>query len=145
MIHLRPATPDDSEFLYQLKKQTLKRYIKETWGWDEEIQRPFHQKIFISQKYSIIQKSGKDIGCLSVEEQSEKIILNIIEIHPKYQNKGIGSSLIRNLIRKGLYDKKPIELQVLKMNQRALKLYKTLGFTLRGETETHYQMVHQVE
>jgi ribosomal protein S18 acetylase RimI-like enzyme len=145
MIHLRTATPDDSEFLYQLKKQTVKRYIKEIWGWNEEFQRSFHQKNFDSQKYSIIQKDGKDIGCLSVEEQSDKLFLNIIEIKPNYQNKGIGSLLIRDLIRRGSQEKKFIELQVLKVNQRAFKLYKTLGFTLRGETETHYLMEHHVE
>lgn len=142
MIHFRPVTQNDSEFLFQLKKQTLKEYITLTWGWDEEVQRDFHQKNFKPEKYRIIQEDGQDIGCLSVEEHSDKFILNIIEITPKYQNKGIGSLLIRDLINEGIQKKKYVELQVLKVNQKALRLYKSLGFILKGETDTHYQMVY---
>jgi ribosomal protein S18 acetylase RimI-like enzyme len=142
MIYLRPATPDDSEFVYNLKKQTLKQYITETWGWDEKVQRSYHKKRFEPAKYQIIQIDGENIGCVSIEEQSNKIILNIIDITPDYQNKGIGSKLIRGLIKKGLQENKTIELQVLKVNQRAFNLYTSLGFTLRDETETHYHMVY---
>jgi len=143
MIHLRLATPDDSEFLYNLKKQTLKEYITQIWGWNEKDQRDYYKKIFEPDKYHIIQQNGEDIGCLSIEEQHNKIMLNIIEITPEYQNKGIGSKLIRDLIKKGSQENKTIELQVFKVNQRAFKLYRTLGFKLVNETETHYQMIFQ--
>jgi len=142
MIHFRPATPDDSEFLYNLKKKTLKEYIKQTWGWDEEVQRSYHKKNFESKKFQIIQEDGEDIGCISIEEQSQKFILSIIEISPDSQNKGIGSKLIRDLIDQGLQKKKTIELQVLKVNQRAFNLYQSLGFALRDENQTHYQMIY---
>ncbi|MFX1286481.1 MAG: GNAT family N-acetyltransferase [Promethearchaeota archaeon] len=142
MIHFRPATQDDSEFLFQLKKQTLKEYITIIWGWDEEVQRNFHQKNFKPEKYCIIQEDGQDIGCFSVEEHPDKFFLNIIEIIPKYQNKRIGSSLIRDLINKGLQEKKNVELQVFKVNQKAFGLYKSLGFILKSETDTHYQMIY---
>ncbi|MHA1941858.1 MAG: N-acetyltransferase family protein [Candidatus Hodarchaeales archaeon] len=142
MIHLRPATPDDSEYLYNLKKRTLREYIEQTWGWDEEVQRNYHKMNFESNKYQIIQEDGENIGCISIEEQSYKFILNIIEITPDYQNKGIGGKLIRNLIDKGLQEKKTVELQVLKVNQRAFNLYKSLGFTLKEENQTHFHMSH---
>ena len=141
MIYLRTATPDDSEFLYNLKKQTLKEYITQIWGWDEKDQRVYHKKNFEAEKYYIIQQNGEDIGCISIEEQHSKIMLNIIEISPEYQNKGIGSKLICDLIKKGSQENKTIELQVFKVNQRAFKLYKKLGFQLVAETETHYQMI----
>lgn len=143
MIHLRLATLDDSEFLYNLKKQTLKEYITQIWGWDKKDQLIYHKKNFEPEKYHIIQQKGEDIGCISIEEQYNKIILNIIEISPKYQNKGIGSKLIRDLIKRGSQENKTIELQVFKVNQRAFKLYKKLGFKLLAETETHYQMIFQ--
>ena len=116
MIHLRPATPEDSEFLYNLKKQTLKQYITKIWGWDEKDQRNYHKTNFKPEKYHIIQQNGEDIGCISIEEQSNKIMLNIIEIAPEHQNKGIGSKLIRDLIEKGLQENKAVELRVLKVN-----------------------------
>ena len=121
MIQSRPATPEDSEFLYNLKKITLKEYIEQVWGWDEKFQRNLHQKRFDSEKYRIIQDKGKDIGCLSVEKHPDKLFLSIIKILPGYQNKGIGSSLIRNLIQKGIQEEKNVELQVLKVNRKAIK------------------------
>jgi ribosomal protein S18 acetylase RimI-like enzyme len=142
MINFRPATPDDSEYLYNLKKKTLREYIMETWGWDEEVQRNFHKKSFEPEKYQIIQEEGKDIGCISIEEKSNKYLLNIIEIASDYQNKGIGGKLIRDLIDRGKQEKKTIELQVLKVNHRALNLYKSLGFTLKEKTQTHYQVIY---
>lgn len=143
MIHLRLATPDDSEFLFNLKKQTLKEYITQIWGWDEKDQHDYHKKNFEPEKYRIIQQNGEDIGCISIEEHHNKIMLNIIEIVPEYQNKGIGSKLIRDLIKRGSQENKTVELQVFKVNQRAFKLYRTLGFKLVNETETHYQMTYQ--
>ncbi len=142
MIQSRPATPKDSEFLYNLKEITLKEYVKQIWGWDERFQRNLHQKRFDPDKYRIIQDKGKDIGCISVETHPDKLFLSIIEILPDYQNKGIGRSLIRNLIQKGIQEEKNVELTVLKVNQKAIKLYQSLGFTLIGETQTHYQMIH---
>jgi ribosomal protein S18 acetylase RimI-like enzyme len=142
MIHFRLATPDDSEYIYNLKKKTLKEYIQQTWGWDEDVQRAYHKKNFEPKKLQIIQEDGNDIGCISIEEEPGKFILSIIEITPAYQNKGIGSKLIRDLLEQGSQEKKTIELQVLKANHRAFRLYKSLGFTLKAETSTHYQMIY---
>ena len=144
MINFRTATPEDSEYLYNLKKKTLGEYIKETWGWDEKIQCNYHEDCFEPEKYQIIQEDGKDIGCISIEEHSTRYFLNIIEIEPDYQNKGIGTKLIQDLINKGLQEKKPVELQVLKVNQRAFTLYKSLGFIVKQETQTHFQMTHSI-
>ena len=44
MIQSRPATHKDSEFLYNLKKITLKEYIEQVWGWDEKFQRNLHKR-----------------------------------------------------------------------------------------------------
>jgi len=117
-------------------------YITLIWGWNEEVQRHFHQKNFNPKNYRIIQKDGREIGCLSVEEHSGKYTLNIIEIAPEYQNKGIGRILIRDLINKVLQEKKDVELQVLQVNHKAFRLYRSLEFILKSETDTHYQMVY---
>ncbi len=142
MINLRSATPEDSEFLYQLKKLIMKEYITQIWGWDEQTQRSYHQKRFNPENIHVIQKKEQDIGCISIEEQLDKFSLNIIGITPEFQNMGIGRSLIQDLIDKGLKEKKRITLQVLKVNHKAIKLYKSLGFIVLNETETHYHMTY---
>lgn len=41
-VTLRKATADDSEFVFLVKKAALGEYIEQTWGWDEDFQRRFH-------------------------------------------------------------------------------------------------------
>jgi hypothetical protein len=44
-ISLRPATPADSDFAYQVKKVALGGYVTKTYGrWDEVFQRQFHDR-----------------------------------------------------------------------------------------------------
>jgi hypothetical protein len=45
-VALRPAAPDDSEFCYQLHKAAMGGYVTALWGWDEHVQRGFHDRAF---------------------------------------------------------------------------------------------------
>jgi orotate phosphoribosyltransferase len=63
----------------------------------------------------------------------------VIEIHPEYQRKGIGTTLINNIIADSAQNMKPVRLRVLKVNP-AKGLYERLGFSTVEETSTHYIM-----
>jgi len=39
VYQLRPATPDDFDFLYLLHVETMKEYVDQTWGWDDTVQK----------------------------------------------------------------------------------------------------------
>lgn len=93
-------------------------------------------------KLQIIEKAGKDIGCISIMEELDHISLSLIEILPKYQNQGIGSTLIKDTIAKAEINKS-VKLQVLKTNKKAFKLYERLGFILEEETETHFKLIYK--
>ena len=43
-VELRPASPADSEFCYQLHKAAMGGYVTAIWGWDEQVQRGFHAR-----------------------------------------------------------------------------------------------------
>ena len=53
-IALRPATPADAEFCYQLHKAAMGEYITAIWGWDEQVQRAFHERAFNPHRWQII-------------------------------------------------------------------------------------------
>jgi hypothetical protein len=53
-VVLRPATPADSEFCYQLHKAAMRDYITATWGWDEQRQRASHDRAFSPGRWQII-------------------------------------------------------------------------------------------
>ena len=143
-ISLRPGTPEDQDFLFMLKKKTLKEYVTQIWGWDEKFQLTHHRQHAHPELYRIIQASGEDIGGIEVENRSDTLFLSVIEILPRFQGQGIGSKLIKDLIKQGKRERKNIELQVLKVNQKAFRLYTSLGFVVTAETQTHFVLMYDI-
>jgi ribosomal protein S18 acetylase RimI-like enzyme len=128
-VALRPATPADSEFCFQLHKAAMGDYVTAIWGWDEQVQRDFHNRGFNPGRWQIITADGADIGMLDVEYRRAEIYLARIEIHPDHQGGGIGSRLIGALIDEAAEKGQDLVLDVLTVNHRALALYQRLGMT----------------
>jgi ribosomal protein S18 acetylase RimI-like enzyme len=128
-IALRPATPADDEFCWQLHKAAMGGYIAATWGWNEQGQRRHHARAFSPGRWQIITVGGADAGMLDVERRPGEIYLSRIEIHPGYQGQGIGTRLIRELIDEAAQQGQDFVLDVLTVNERAQALYRRLGLT----------------
>jgi ribosomal protein S18 acetylase RimI-like enzyme len=126
-VMLRPATPADSEFCYQLHKAALGDYVAATWGWDERVQREFHARAFNPGRWQIIALGGADIGMVDVEYRPGEIYLARIEIHPDHQGCGVGTRLIGALIDEARQNGQDVVLDVLAVNRRAQVLYWRLG------------------
>lgn len=138
-MNTRPATSEDSDFVYQVKVDALKEYVEKTWGWNEEFQRNFHKNAFNHEEIEIILYQDNDAGFLIVKETDIDIELKEINLLRAFQRKGIGSSIIKEIKVDAEKKNKGIRLQVLKVNS-AIELYKKSGFRVFGETETHYLM-----
>ena len=128
-VVLRPATPGDSEFCYQLHKAAMGDYVTAIWGWDEEVQRGFHARAFNPGRWQIITAGGADIGMLDVEYRPGEIYLSRIEICPGHQGRGTGSRLISALAGEARQKGQDLVLDVLTVNYRAQALYQRLGMT----------------
>lgn len=131
-VGLRPATIADSEFCYQLHKAATGEYVTAIWGWDEPVQRGFHDRAFSPGQWQIVTADGADAGMLNVEYRPAEIYLARIEIHPGYQGRGIGTRLIGALIDKARQEGQALALDVLAVNRRAYALYQRLGLTDAG-------------
>ena len=138
-ISFRLAMENDLDFLYSLHVATMKEYVNKTWGWDETFQENIFRTKFIPSQIQIITLAGNDIGMISLEERNEDMFLRVIEIHPIYQRRGLGTSIIQKIIDDAARRMKPVLLRVLKVNP-AKQLYDRLGFAVIEETSTHYIM-----
>jgi GNAT superfamily N-acetyltransferase len=144
MISFRDATQADFQLTYQIKKSSIKPYIEKIWGWNDEIQLNFHRKDFKPEQVKIIQNEHRDeIGLLSLTEDSTCLYIKSILICDFAQKKGIGTTILSDLIEKARSTNKRVELQVFKVNEEAKKLYENLGFKTIGQTDLHYQMVSE--
>ena len=126
-IALRPATPADSEFCFRLHKAAMGDYVTAIWGWDEQIQRDFHARVFTPGHWQIITAGRADIGMLDVEYRPGEIYLARIELLPGHQGAGIGTRLISALIDEARQKGQDLVLDVLTVNRRAQALYQRLG------------------
>jgi ribosomal protein S18 acetylase RimI-like enzyme len=138
-ISLRPGTPEDSDFLYDLHRAAMQQYVAQTWDWDEAWQRNYFQQHINPAECQIITFQGKDVGFLSASGQETEVFLRFIEVLPEYQNQGVGTAVIKSILEEAHHTGQPVGLQVLKVNP-ARSLYERLGFLTTGETATHYMM-----
>jgi len=138
-IDLRPARPDDCDFVFSVHCAAMRPSVEPIYGWDEDWQSCYFREHFDPDKRQIIRYGGADAGYISVEEQKSCLLLHTIGILPEYQGRGIGTTLIRRLQRRAKLRAVPVMLQVLKGNP-ARRLYERLGFKVLHATDTHFQL-----
>jgi ribosomal protein S18 acetylase RimI-like enzyme len=139
LIALRSTAPEDREFLWSLHRETMQDYVDKTWGWDGNRQRERFDDKFDPELLQIIEYDRQPIGYISVRRPGAEIFLAAIEIALAFQNRGIGTQLISNLLNEADGLRIPVKLLVLKVNP-ARRLYERLGFQCIGETTTHFVM-----
>ena len=142
-IALRPATPADAEFCYRLHKAAMGEYIRAIWGWDEQVQRAFHDRAFNPCRWQIITAGQAGIGMLDVDYRPGEIYLSRIEIDPGHQGHGFGSRIISALLEEAERKGQDLVLDVLTVNSRAQALYERLGLTevaRHGDCDTKITM-----
>ena len=154
-IKLIPYRDEDYEFVYEVKKNAYRKYVEKNWGsWNEEEQRKYFDNLITNVKNNafIIMYEETKIGFYNGEIISNgNYEIENICIIPHYQNKGIGSKILKSKLvfcPKTLNQKREenkdrdIVIQYFKQNPVG-KLYERLGFTPNGETEFHYRMKYR--
>ncbi len=137
---LRTISDADYLWLWSLKRETMRTYVEQTWGkWDDDWQAERFRQNFRPDHVQVIVLDGHDAGLLHVVRSPEEIRLVNIQISPEFQNRGLGTEVMHRLLAEARREKLPLRLQVLKVNP-ARRLYERIGFTVAGETETHFQM-----
>ncbi len=136
MYTLRTSEQKDAEFLFRVKVEAMKP-ISTSKAEPGDYNKEFAEylKKFEPEKTQVIQFKGKDVGRLRIVRSNESIYIGGIQILPEFQNKGIGSAIIKDLINESNSTKIPVTLEVHHVNEKAISFYKKLGFTETGKTE----------
>ncbi len=114
----------------------MRPYVDAEWGWNDAWQREYFDRKFDPAAYLIIVVDNRDAGVLVVERDEDAIYLGLIEVAPPFQNRGIGSEILRDLQSEAQATRRTLSLHVLRCNQRATNLYRRHGFRITDE-ETH--------
>ena len=128
----------DIEKLIDYKKRTIYEYAKDLSN--DEISKINNYVEYEVPKlindYSNIIVYNKVIGCLLLTDKDDGILLDEIYLEEEYRNKGIGTDIIKKVLK----DNNIVYLWVYKENIKAISLYKNLGFNVIDETESRYYM-----
>ena len=136
----RQATAADRDWLWETKSRCLRGYIEQTYGpWDEDIQRARFDASFEPGEIQVISFGGRDAGFTALRREPKEVQLFNIMIAPEFQNRGLGTAVLRDLLAGARRRRIPVRLQVMKVNP-ARRLYERLGFVVTEETATHFLM-----
>ena len=138
-ILLEKVKPLHQSFLEELYRSTREEELSQT-NWTEQQKKQFIVMQFLAQKadyerkfpnaqQQIVYYKKQLVGRLYSNETENNIHIIDIALLPKYRNKGIGKSLLEQLISKAKKQQKRISLQVIKTNP-AKNLYTRLGFVV---------------
>lgn len=84
--------------------------------------------------YKIIMCNKNKVGCLLVAKKEDGAILDEIYLEEEYRNKGIGTDIIKNILKINPI----VYLWVYKKNIKAISLYKKMKFKIINKTENRY-------
>ena len=120
---LRKATDDDYWYCYKLTKKNMLVLFTEHWGgW---VPAEF-RKGYKNNQIRIVIQNGKRIGYISTINESDRLYIDNIQISRMARNKGIGSHILKLIIRNTKHEK--LSLTTFP-NNPAMRLYQRLGFT----------------
>jgi ribosomal protein S18 acetylase RimI-like enzyme len=146
---LRPEVPEDEPFLLDLYAATRKEEL-DAVGWPPEVRQAFLKMQFNAQKqgyhatfpnaqFAIILSGGMGVGRIVINRGPDDFLLVDIALLPPNRGRGIGTTLLQELLREAANEKKPVRLSVF-TGERASRLYQRLGFRKTGHAAGRDQM-----
>lgn len=133
IIQMRKAHQADFEFIWQLRITTMKTYVEQTYGWDDDTQRSYAEE---SLHGNILLVNGRPAGVVTLSDWGNQLHLTWMAVEPAFQRQGIGGEVINYCQQCAREAGKPLTLQVLR-NNPAVSLYKRCGFEVYGENSLH--------
>ena len=149
-VSLRPAISDDESFLLNLYASTRSNEL-DLLNWDDKQKQAFIDMQFSAQRQqhlicypqadsSIILLNDDAVGRLLVNRRERELALVDISLLPAHQRLGIGTHLMRELLKEAAAAAKPVRLHVLQSNP-ARNLYERLGFSIVSGDSIYCEML----
>lgn len=106
-----------------------------------DAQRMSYRQDYPASEHSIVLFESQPVGRLWVNDGADELWVIDLSIHPGFRGRGIGRSVLKQVIARAESRGVPVGLYVDPMNPPALELYRSLGFEVYGDqNQTYVQM-----
>ena len=137
-VSTRPVTDADQEFLVGVYASSRAAELAQV-AWDESqkdafirwqygLQKEEYDTRFPDARYEVILVDGVPAGRIWVGSDDTQIRLLDIALFPEFQNRGVGTYLLRQLMDEAAQSKKALRHMVFVLNDNAHRFYERLGF-----------------
>jgi ribosomal protein S18 acetylase RimI-like enzyme len=136
----RDATPEDKPFLVHLMASTVTDYLRDGTRMAE---RRISRRIELLARFlpwQIVSLDGVAVGGMSVQHGIRVLQLDCLHVLPEYQQRGIGSAMLQELLATAIQERKEVRLAVLVVNDGAKRLYERHGFHVVRRFGGNYMM-----
>ena len=140
---LENASIKDIERIKKYKLNTIFEYAKDLNKEAVEKINNYVNKTISNQifEYKNIVLNNIIVGSFLITKNENGLLLDEIFIEEQYRNKGIGTSIIKDVVSKSNSN---VYLWVYKDNIKAVNLYNKIGFNIKEETDIRYYMEYKV-
>ena len=137
-VELRPVADSDDQFLFSLYASTRQDELAQVeWAegqkeqflrWQFDLQRSEYSSRFPNADYHVIIVDQQPAGRIWVGSDDEQVRLLDIALLPEFQNRGVGTALLRRLMNRAKESGKALRHMVFVLNNDGLRFYERLGF-----------------
>ena len=137
-VSLRRVTDADHEFLVAVYHSTRAPELAQVdWDnsqkdafvrWQYERQKEVYDARYPDARYDVILVDGVPAGRIWVGADEKQIRLLDIALLPEFQNRGVGTKLLKQLMDEATNSRKALRHMVFVLNDNAYRFYERLGF-----------------
>ena len=137
-VTLRPVTTSDNEFLLAVYASTRAEELAQvTWApgqkesflrWQFDLQRKEYDTRYPDARYEVILVNDQAAGRIWIGEDDTQVRLLDIGLLEEFQNRGVGTILLKQLIGEAVAKNKSLRHTVFVLNNNAHRFYERLGF-----------------
>jgi len=154
-VTLRPVTREDDQFLLQVYGSTRADELgqveweegqKESFvRWQFDMQRREYDARFPDARHQLILIEGEPAGRIWTGEDEGQIRLLDIALLPEFQRRGVGTRLLKDLMKEAEGARKLLRHMVFVLNNDAHRFYERLGFVVIEDLGAYKHMEYRPE
>ena len=114
IIELMPVEEGDFEELAELRIAAMRESLERVGRFDPERARERLRSSFTPERTRFVVIEGEKVGFLATRDSPEGLQLDHFYIHPGYQNRGIGSAVLEQVLAEAEVQRMPVLVGALK-------------------------------